>query len=778
MPITKAPRPVPGLKTLHKSPAPLPSRPAVIPVRPVVMPQLAQQRAVRREAIRQVANQIQPGRPRPVVRPAAPPLRIMPTQPQPALKSLQKAAPAAAPARPQAAMRPAALRPTPAGAVAIGAALAGATAVGLSTVNTTNVHADLSAEVSVLQSSISDLQTRSMFGAVQSEMNDLDQLVNRVVELLESARQKGYAFQGDLENLAYSAHGQWQTAYPQVTARLNQQASMLQNRLLPVNSHVNSLNANLGNPAAAAPILRGTQSQVNGLLAEVARIEADLRQGYQSINAQAQSLNSRLTTIHWAMDQLAGAKFVLPTGEGLVVAVPARWDKEGKDDPEGILYLTNRRLIFERKEKVATKKILFITTASELVQEVVIDQPVGKISACEAENKGLFGHQDFLQVKFAGEPGDVALHINGQGAKDWAAWIEKVRSGQIENERASAAAGISISDLTRPLSMADVVALQGQVNTLQDEMMLKGPRQEIETLENDTNLLERKLSVVRTRGYQIEKDLEGDATVLLAQWSRVKNNTQATIDYQAAQLGGQMRGIQDDLARLVGMSASLGAARPLYMQLKSAVASAEAQADAAEATVLAQYDEFADEVESMMAHLEWVDWMLDAISTASFQLLATESGVAAVEAVFQHPDWEPENGVLFLTDQRLLWEDRVGTYELKVNVPLQDVLEVKAEGDETGEQNALVFQFGAQGPVPVARFLISQPVTDDWLMMVGRARSGGYAQDRVTPITQEELDRVRNAPQQCSKCGAGFTAPILRGQTEIHCEYCGNVVRF
>jgi len=36
---------------------------------------------------------------------------------------------------------------------------------------------------------------------------------------------------------------------------------------------------------------------------------------------------------------------------------------------------------------------------------------------------------------------------------------------------------------------------------------------------------------------------------------------------------------------------------------------------------------------------------------------------------------------------------------------------------------------------------------------------------------------VKNAPTQCPSCGAAFTKPVLRGQTEIHCEFCGAVTR-
>jgi hypothetical protein len=207
--------------------------------------------------------------------------------------------------------------------------------------------------------------------------------------------------------------------------------------------------------------------------------------------------------------------------------------------------------------------------------------------------------------------------------------------------------------------------------------------------------------------------------------------------------------------------------------LKSAIASAEAQAEAAEETVLDQYDDYADEVETLDAHLEWVDWMLDALETASFQLLATESGVSAVEAVWERAGMEPENGVLFLTDQRLVWEDRVGDFEAKIIVPVSDIKDVKEQLDEESGLEELVFTFGSEAPVPSARFELAMPVAETWLQMVGRARSGGYADDRAVEIDEAELERIRNAPSQCSNCGAAFTAPVLRGQTEIVCEFCG-----
>jgi predicted nuclease with TOPRIM domain len=653
-----------------------------------------------------------------------------------------------------------------------------AAAVGFLALNAAAAHPTLSSETLSLQSSLSDLQGRSSFSRSSAAISTLDTDLDRAGQLLESARSKGYRFQSDLEKVAYDAFSRWQVVRQQVLDAVDQQSRSFQNRLLAVDPNVQRLNGVLGNPNSAAPLLRSTQSQVNSILNDLSIAESNLDRSYSSLEEQVIGLNNRLRNIHWAIDQLAEAKFQLVNDEELVLAVANRWDQEGKDDPEGVLYLTDRRLIFERKEKVATKKILFITTASELVQEVLVDQPLNALAGIKAENKGLFGHQDFLQVEFLDRKlGSVAFHIDGQNSKDWVSLIERAKTGQITAERVNASSGLSVQDLTRPLTTADILAIQNEVNELQDEMMLKRARQELSVVENAIRSAERKLADLRARGYEIEKDLEADVVVLAAQWDRVKTNSEMTLEHQSGQLGTQMQSIHNMLADVVGMSANLATVRPRYMQLKSAIASAEAQADAAEATVIAQYDAYSDEVEALDAHLEWISWLLDALATASFNLRATESGVAATEAVFQHPNWEPENGILFLTDQRLLWEDRVDTYELKINAPIQEVLEVKKQVDGQTGIESLVFQFGPSGPVPQARFELALPVCDDWLKMVGRARTGGYTHDRAVEISSDELNRIRNAPQQCSNCGAAFTAPILRGQTEIQCEYCGVVTR-
>ena len=163
-------------------------------------------------------------------------------------------------------------------------------------------------------------------------------------------------------------------------------------------------------------------------------------------------------------------------------------------------------MIFERKEKIATKKVLFVTTSSELVQEVLFAQPLKSIVKIKAQSRGLFGHQDFMEVEFSeGNLGTLSFHINGQDSEDWVNLIQRAQSGEIEDERTSGS-GISFTDLTGPLTSGDLLEIQNEVNELQDEMMLKDVQDDLSGLETEVSSLARDLADLRARGYAVEKE--------------------------------------------------------------------------------------------------------------------------------------------------------------------------------------------------------------------------------------------------------------------------------
>lgn len=717
-----------------------------------------QQRNVRRQQTRKKAALVNK-RPRPSVRPSGRPGKVL----RPARPASQRKAPAPRPTRTPVNTSRKIKRAAPRSA-----------SDAFLTLNSASAAPDLSMDVSSLQSSLDDLQERAGMVEVQADIVNLDANLNHALNLLEATREKDYKYQNDLEDIAYQAMSRWQKIRDDVEASIQTQADAMQKILEPVNNSVQKLNGVLGNASSAVTVLSSVQHEVDRALSSVDDAERSIENAYSDIESQTRQLTARLTRIQWMLTQQEEASFAFGDDEDLYMAVKARWDQEGKDDPEGILFLTNEKIIFERKEKVATKKILFIVTEKEFVQESMISKELASVKETKAQSKGLFGHQDFLEVIF--DDSAVIFHIDGQDSEDWVRYIKNARSGKIEEERATGT-GLSFTDLTGELTAADILELQNEVNELQDELMLKDLNEELSELEGQVGSLASELGELRTRGYVVEKGLEADIQVLTSQWEKIKARSQMTLEYQTKVLGEQMSAILSDTAKVAGMTGSLAAARPLYIKVKSAIASGEAQAEAAEETVLDQYESYADEIAALDAHLEWVDWMLDGLETASFRLLAVESGVAAVEAAWERSGTDPENGILFLTDQRLIWEDRTGTFEARFDLPLTQVKDVKVEEDEESGEEDLVFSLGSDAPSPKARFSLSAPVGEDWVQMVGRARSDGYAKDRAVEIDESELERIRNAPSECANCGASLTAPVLRGQTKIECEFCGAVAR-
>lgn len=636
---------------------------------------------------------------------------------------------------------------------------------------------EIAADISSLQSDVASIQSRASLTDVQADVTQFDQQLSKLAQTLESVRKQGYVYGGDIDTKLYDLMSQWQSVKPQVDNAIYQQGTALWNSANALHGPLSQLAAAQGNAGQARSLLPSVRSSVGSLLSNVSQVESNLQAMYSNIESEASTLNSRLWRIEATMKLVAGAKFKLAGGESAVMAVKAKWDKDGKDDPEGNLFLTDKRLIFEQKQEIVKKKVLFIATEKEMVQEVLMDAPLASITSVKASKKGLMGHEDHLDVDYGGQP--AHFHIDGQDSKEWQAMIERAKAGGFESERAAAGAGVSIADLTGPITQADIVQLQSEVNDLQSRAMLTFAKDALEDMESKAGALPRQLSDARARGYVFEKALESQTQSLAEQWGRIKQTVNDDVRQQSASLNQTMQGIQQQMAQVMAQSANPNAARPVFMQVKSMVASAEAQAAAAEQAIFGQYDDFQASVETLSAHLDWVGWMLEALAGASFTLMATEGGVAAATANWLRPNSDPMGGILFLTDQRLIFEEREGEFSAPFESPVAQVQSVDAESGQGANKDEehikIVFQPGA--PMSYASLHLVGPKAEEWKTMIGRAMKGDYTSDRAVAIDQAAVDKVTNAPTQCSSCGAAFTKPVLRGQTEMKCEFCGAVTR-
>ncbi|MEA3351355.1 MAG: hypothetical protein U9Q82_12085, partial [Chloroflexota bacterium] len=66
--------------------------------------------------------------------------------------------------------------------------------------NVAAAHADISSDISFLQSTLDDIQERSSFSEIYEDIIELDTTINSVLDLLEAAREEGYVYQSDMED--------------------------------------------------------------------------------------------------------------------------------------------------------------------------------------------------------------------------------------------------------------------------------------------------------------------------------------------------------------------------------------------------------------------------------------------------------------------------------------------------------------------------------------------------------------------------------------------------
>lgn len=342
---------------------------------------------------------------------------------------------------------------------------------------------------------------------------------------------------------------------------------------------------------------------------------------------------------------------------------------------------------------------------------------------------------------------------------------------------------------------SDISALRSQVSRLQDRVRLSNVRDAVEDLQTEINNLDQRVAKLRTRGYVFGKDIESQAADFEAQWKTLYPSINAQINQQANSLQAGMRTVEAQMSQLNARAANVAAARPMASKLKSDVEALESKANAAERAVNGMFDNLRGKVNSLSSHLKKVDWMLTELSQASFQLLATEAGVMAVKAVWARDGKEKKDdpeGVLFLTDQRLLFEQKeevatkkvlfIATEKETVQKLLLDLPVALVDSVATSKQGVLKnedhievnFASGAQ--VRQAHFHIWQSC-EEWQALIQRVKAKDLDADRAVALDQGAVEKARSAPSQCPACGGNLAQVILRGQDEITCEYCGFVIR-
>ncbi|MCC7354719.1 MAG: hypothetical protein IT330_13310 [Anaerolineae bacterium] len=299
----------------------------------------------------------------------------------------------------------------------------------------------LASNIRQLNSKITALQTTVRLTGLRDALEDLTTSVNGLTPRIKDTRARGYVFGKEMEGKAATLAHQWTTLRIEINNRIEQETYLLQSALRPIEQQLAELNAISAVPYQARPFYDRLSQAVENLSGKVSAAENNIRGMYNALQGEVNRIIASLTRIDWLLAQVAEASFQLLAAEGAIMAVKAVWVKDGKEDssdPRGVLYLTDQRLIFEQKQEIATKKVLFIATQKEKVQRALFAVPLALIEKTEARKQGLLGHEDYIYITFtSGAPmANAQLHIDGQDCNEWQGLIGRARTGDFDQERA------------------------------------------------------------------------------------------------------------------------------------------------------------------------------------------------------------------------------------------------------------------------------------------------------------------------------------------------------
>jgi hypothetical protein len=302
----------------------------------------------------------------------------------------------------------------------------------------------LASLLSSIQFDLNNLQSSVQLSSARDALEDMDARINGLPARIKDLRVRGYVFGKTFENKTADLRRRWLTVHSSVQNEISRQAPRLQAELSPLETQYVQVKSRAQFPSTALPAAERLKIALDTLENKVRSTESTIRGLYDSFSSEVSVFKTELDRVDWTLKQLAQGCFQLLATEGCVMAVEATFsrddDKMEKDDAKGVLYLTDQRLIFEQKQEIATKKILFIATEKQKVQQVVLDVPVDMVEKVEAMKKGMFGNQDHLTILFkVGAPyRQVWFHLDGQDCQLWNGLIGRARTGDFNNDRAVA----------------------------------------------------------------------------------------------------------------------------------------------------------------------------------------------------------------------------------------------------------------------------------------------------------------------------------------------------
>ena len=273
-------------------------------------------------------------------------------------------------------------------------------------------------EVSTIKNQLTD---------TESHVYHLDDTISKLPTRVLNVRQMNYRIQTNFETDQVKAAERWASIGPSMKMEVKNKAAMIR---MEITALEGDINARRNYPSVDIGSLSGLETRLNTQKLIVYDFSKRIQESLVSVTSVLTPLEQGLSTAESVIKLTSAASYPWKESETSIVAVHA---KDMNKNMEGILTLTNLRLIYESEIEIVLKKTFFIVTEKKKERRLVFEQPIGSISKITKGRVGLLAGAG-LFIEFKQSEPELKLDTKSEEADLVIKYFGLITSGQIDEE--------------------------------------------------------------------------------------------------------------------------------------------------------------------------------------------------------------------------------------------------------------------------------------------------------------------------------------------------------
>lgn len=279
-----------------------------------------------------------------------------------------------------------------------------------------------------LSSELRTLESNAREDAILDDVRNIGSQLQNLPNQLRDFTQRGYAYGKSMQQKLDEIAGRWKNLEEDARYKGQQHSRRLVGDVRDLEDALNR--ANPIDSAAAQSLVSRFNSEIQRVRREIDDTKQQIKNQLGDIPQQVSAIADQVSKISNYLKLAGEASFPFKSGESVFIAVGAEWKKtnNNKENPDGVLFVTNQRIIMEQKEKQGG----FAGFGGKKVQQLAWEAPVTSIQGVTPENKGLFGNVDLVHLKFGsgGPAAEVLIEVKDVKAQWFTEQLQALMQGR------------------------------------------------------------------------------------------------------------------------------------------------------------------------------------------------------------------------------------------------------------------------------------------------------------------------------------------------------------